>query len=306
MQRILKNTAVEKGQAASGLLAALSICPPRIRGRIMAQVRCRADFPDGLTEISLRTVGGCYITLSGEHISLRTSLEQSEAQAIYSKITEGVPFAHEETLNEGYVTIDGGVRVGVCGEVAYSGGVRRRVGTPTGFIFRIPSSHPSFSRELYGLWESSHRQGILVFSPPGGGKTTLIRALCGLVGGVAKCAVVDERREFIPDEYRGKCVDILRGYEKIKGIEIAKRTLCPEVIIIDELSGLAQIDALRACGRGGVSLIATVHAGSVEELYTLEGVKGLIEDGFFGILAELYRTGGDFHLRVHKSELYVV
>ena len=147
---------------------------------------------------------------------------------------------------------------------------------------------------------------IALVGNSGGGKTTLIRALCGLIGGSAKCVVIDERREFIPEEYGGKCVDILRGYEKIKGIEIAKRTLCPEVIIIDELSGIGQAEALRACGRGGVSLIATVHAGSVDELYALGDVRRLIEDGYFGILAELYREGGEFRLRVHKGDLYVV
>ena len=254
-------------------------------------------------EISLRTVGGCYITIGGENIPLRESITEEESEALYHTLTDGALYTHEDTVAEGFVTLVGGIRVGICGEVRYNGGVSHRVGTPHGFVFRIPTSHPSFSYELYDMWQKRGRCGILVFSPPGGGKTTLIRAFAARISessGAIKCVIIDQRREFIPEDYSGGCIDILRGYDKIKGIEIAQRTLSPELIIIDELSGEGQARALRECGRGGVCLVATVHAGSAVELITNENIKRLLDDGYFGILAELHREGGRFDMKLHE------
>lgn len=290
---------------SDGFCRVLGLIPPRIKRKILAICENREDFPVGLSEISLRTVGGCFICISGENISLGQRLQKNEAEELYYSLTEGSLYAHIDTVKDGYITIDGGVRVGICSEMRYNGGQECIVGHPESFIFRIPSSHPSFSAELYELWQNDGRPGMLIFSSPGGGKTTLIKALAGLMSkgsAAAKCAVIDERREFIPGDYQGCCIDILRGCEKIKGIEIAKRTLSPEVIVIDELSGIAQARALRECGRGGVCLVATAHAGSYEELIESVGIRELLEGNFFGIVAEIGRTGGKFNLKIHKSK----
>ena len=145
---------------------------------------------------------------------------------------------------------------------------------------------------------------MLIFSPPGGGKTSLIRDLAARIGGGARhggCAIVDERREFVREDYSGLAVDILRGYKKLEGIEIAKRALCPQVIIIDELSG-AEAAALSSAVSMGVRLIATLHANSREELYRRAAVAGLIRSADFRMGVRLGRSGVEFECEITDLE----
>jgi stage III sporulation protein AA len=162
-------------------------------------------------------------------------------------------------------------------------------------VFRIPVSASEATDDLYAAWRE-RRGGLLIYSLPGDGKTSALR---GLVGKVSKesglrVAVIDERREFIPDDYTDTTVDILSGYSKERGLEIALRTLSPEVIVIDEIGSLDEAEALLRVGRGGVPIIASSHAGSFEEVVRKASIAPLVEEGYFKIYARLYRKDGKF------------
>ena len=151
--------------------------------------------------------------------------------------------------------------------------------------------------------------GILIYAPPGEGKTTLLRGVSvGLSGGDGqpplRTVVVDTRGELgFETEGRDLCLDILRGYPRARGVEIATRTLSAQVIICDEIGDTDEALSLISTHHGGVPLVATAHGGSVRELLRRTGLRLLHEARLFGAYVGIRRDGrGDFVYRVTPWE----
>ncbi len=144
---------------------------------------------------------------------------------------------------------------------------------------------------------------MLIYSPPGVGKTTALRALAGRIGSgrdARRVAVVDERCEFRPEDYAHAAVDILAGYKRALGIEIATRTMNPEVIMVDEIGGATEADAMLGMLHSGVPLIASAHASSLEEVKRKQNIARLVASGVFRTFAGLRREGSDYTCRIDK------
>ena len=111
--------------------------------------------------------------------------------------------------------------------------------------------------------------------------------------------MVDERCEFVESDYDRCEVDILKGYRKREGIEIASRTISPQVIMLDEVGG-DEADAVTGVLRCGVPVIATAHASSLDELYSKPSLSSLLECGAFDAFVGISRTDGGYSLSVHR------
>lgn len=195
-------------------------------------------------------------------------------------------YSHAETINEGYIALSGGYRIGVSGRAVTENGVIRHLAQIMSLNIRIPREVPGISQELYERLSRSHFQkSVLLFSPPNMGKTTILRdiivKLCSPPAS-RKVVVVDTRRE-IETERLMSCqnVDILSGYPKGKGIEIATRTLSPEYIVCDEIGGLEEARSLLSAQNCGVPVIATAHASGVNELLHRQNIAMLHEARLF-------------------------
>ena len=257
-----------------------------------------------INEIRIRSVGPTSLVVNGRNVSLGIILGKERVKECFKKICGGAIYAHRDDVCRGFITLAGGVRVGVCGYARYESGNVVGVGDISSLVFRIPSGKCSFADKLYGKWLET-LGGVLICSGAGEGKTTAIRALAGLIGSgspARRVVVADERCEFNPEEYRNSHVDVLRGYKRSLGVDIAIRTMSAEVLIVDEISSredaLAMISSLGA----GVSVIATVHARGLDDAMRREYVRDLVLGGLFENVCVISRKGREFSFSFDKID----
>ena len=277
--------------------------PNRVRSELLRLVESRGVGARGISEIRLRTIGKNSVIISGERISLSSSVSPEDMSRAVSVLCDGSLYASRDGIREGYLSLPGGVRVGLCGEARYDGGVLVGVSNITSLVFRIPTESFLGSAALYEAWLSC-KQGMLIYSPPGVGKTTALRTLVGLIGGGRsgeEVCVVDERREFTPESYRRASVDILRGYKRAEGMEIALRTLSPSVIAVDEIGRLREAEAMIESLNSGVKIIATAHAGSLRELRARTSMKPFFSADIFDVFVGISLNSGKRELLIERA-----
>ena len=245
-------------------------------------------------EIRLRADGANSVRLFGKDYYLTSKIGSERIEELFLILTDGALYTERDKIRDGYITLGGGIRVGVGGRASYNGGVCVGVGEISTLVFRIPHGACSFGEELYHLWQSLGESGMLIISPPGGGKTTVLRSLAGYIGRHRRTVIADERCEFDPEDYKGRHVDILRGYKRATGIEIAVRTMSAEVIMCDEIFTDADTEAALGAQGAGVTVIATAHGTDISGVTKRRAVRTLIDAGMFSSLVTVVRTAGKF------------
>lgn len=205
--------------------------------------------------------------------------------------------SHQEELRNGFLTLPGGHRIGVCGTAVYRGGALSGLRDPTALNIRIARHIPTAADRVLRACFQDGLRSVLLAGPPMSGKTTVLRAMAvriaqGYCARLATCAVIDVRDELFPpglsapltEQFFG---DILRGYEKAAGIRQAVRTLSPEMVFCDEIGSKADVDAIADGCRCGVRFAASVHAGSSKELKERAGIRELLDTGCFSYVVFL-------------------
>ena len=292
MQTITKKRAVTDALLESVMRA----LPYRLSDEIRGTSCSRA-----IEEIRMRSGRRCSLVVSGRNIMLETVLDRREIESVLEGMCQGSLYAFSETINQGYISLPDGVRVGVCGRAGCEGGRIVGIYEVSSLSVRIPHKSRPVGAEICRLLESFDRtSGVLVYSPPGIGKTTLLRSVAVMLssGGWRESAepirtvVIDTRGELaFANEGRDLCLDVLSGYPRRQGIEIATRCLNAEVIICDEIGDYEEAMSLVASHNCGVPLIASAHAGSVEQLLSRTGLRLLHEARIFGAYVGLQRDG---------------
>ena len=283
------------------------LLPPELTAALLAPVGSREG---AVEEIRLRAGRQASLTVDGRNIMTSAILTEVDLAAILTRMCGGSLYAYSQTIHEGYITLPEGVRVGVAGRAVCEEGRIIGVCEITSLCIRLPHIHRAVGGEICRLLRGLNRgrtapQGILIYAPPGEGKTTLLRGVAvGLSGGDGlpplRTVAVDTRGELgFETEGRGLCLDILKGYPRARGVEIATRTLSAQVIICDEIGDTEEALSLISTHHGGVPLIATAHGGSVAEILRRTGIRLLHEARLFGAYVGIRRDGqGDFTYRV--------
>lgn len=276
--------------------------PSAVRAELEALSLSRPALVRGLSELRLRAEGLSAVTVFGERIPLSAHVGRGELSHLVSELCDGSLYAYKDTIADGYIPLRGGVRVGVCGLARYDGGSLVGISEVSSLLFRIPTAASSFATELYELFSETER-GLLICSPPACGKTTALRSLAAALArgrSGLNVAVVDERCEFIPDDYAASSVDIFRGYKKSEGLELALRTLSPDVMLVDEIGGTEEAVALLPYLASGVRIVATAHAASFSELSRKHNVAPFLSRHLFDSFAFLSRRDGEYHCEVRR------
>lgn len=247
---------------------------------------------DGVPEeVHLRRGRPASYVLAGKNHVLPLVLTETEIEDCFLRLAGGSVYAYRETLCHGYLPLPGGYRVGVAGRGVTEGGLLTGVTEVTELCLRIPRRCPGIEERLFRLWESEGASGgILICGAPGAGKTTLLRELLHRVSETRRTVVVDTRGELCLSGV-GTLLTPMTGYPPADAMEIALRTLSPEILATDEV-GEAERRGVEVSRRRGVPLFATVHGAGRADLEAHPTGRELLSSGAFRYLAVLGCVGG--------------
>ena len=257
--------------AASRYEEACGLLPLRLRTAAMA---LPMDRKAAVEELRLRIERPLSLTYpEGEAPLPQTRVLRSDLEQVLDKASEYSRYAAAETIRRGYVTASGGFRVGLCGTALPSGGGNEGLRDLSSLAIRIPRVHEGAALPvLPEVLEDGRPLSVLILSPPGGGKTTLLRDLVRLLSQgtpanpPCRVALVDERGELAavhhgrPQLEVGPRTDVMDGCPKSLAVPMLLRAMSPQVIALDEIALDADVEAVRAAAGCGVALLATVHA----------------------------------------------
>lgn len=210
----------------------------------------------------------------------------NEIREMMEYISNFSVYAYEDEIRQGFLTIQGGHRVGICGKAVMQ---EKKIKT----IRNISFLNIRLAREKKGcadgvlpyLFEDGRLFHTLIISPPGCGKTTLLRDIIRQLSNKGlKIGVADERSEIaacyhgVPQNDLGIRTDVLDGCPKTTGVETLLRAMSPEVIAVDELGGAEDIATMKKSIYCGCKLLATAHGEDREAWFFKGGRSERVSD----------------------------
>ncbi len=262
--------------------------------RIRNIIESRKIGYDKLQEIRLRIGKPIIVIADNVEWVMREVIEKAEFQEILEYICKYSLYAFENELRQGFITVEGGHRVGISGQVYVENGEVKHFKNISSVNIRI--SHEILhcaDKILPYITQDKEVLNTLIVSPPRCGKTTLLRDLVRQVSdGNAKLmgctvGVVDERSEIggcylgIPQNQVGMRTDILDACPKSKGMMMLVRSMAPRVIAVDELGGAEDVQAVEYAMNCGCKFLATVHGKSIEEIRKKPLFESLLKEHRF-------------------------
>ena len=262
---------------------------------------------NNINEIRLR-VGKNVILISGNvEIKLSSIVNLKDMLDILVKVSQNSIYAIQNEINNGYVVVKGGHRIGVCGEVILENGKIKN-------IKNINSMNIRIARQLIGcadkilpyIIKNGKFENTLIISPPGCGKTTILRDIIRQVSNGVKnlkfsgknVGVVDERGEIaavsqgIPNLDVGLRTDVISNVPKCIGMEMLVRSMGINIIATDEIGSDEDIEAIKYANCSGVNLIFTMHGRDLDDVLKREKLKKVIDENLFKNIIVLSNQDG--------------
>lgn len=230
-------------------------------------------------------------------------VSRDQLQRLYEALCDYSVHSHEEELKNGFLTIPGGHRIGVCGTFLTENKKIYGLKDITSVNIRIAREVFGAADGLFDAFPNKQACSFLLVGAPSSGKTTILRDFVrqisdGVRGPMIKTAVIDERGEISAaahgriENHLGASCDVYYLCPKAQGMEMAIRTGSPQFLVCDELGSQEETDLLLQCMASGVKTAATVHGESFEELFLKKPIEKLIASGVFQQVVLLEKNGG--------------
>lgn len=252
-----------------------------------------------------------FVTSSGEisnHAHNSHIVNKKNIENTLQLITNYSIYSVEEELKQGYITVQGGHRIGIAGKVLYDNQGIRTMKEFSSLNIRIAREKKGVAKNIlkYLVSEKNGFMNTLIISPPQCGKTTLLRdiirnisnGISNLNLGGVKVAVIDERSELaacyhgIPQNDLGIRTDVLDRCPKAQGMMMVIRAMSPQVIATDEIGREDDSQGIYEALLAGINLITTVHGDSLEDVLSKKVIGKLVQEGVFKRLIILSNKKG--------------
>ncbi|MGI6731272.1 MAG: stage III sporulation protein AA [Anaerovoracaceae bacterium] len=274
----------------NGIEAILAKMPAETAQQIR---RLPAKLLNHIEEIRLRLGHHMIIYANGREYELEgpngKRIDREMMASMLNALLNHSAYAYQDELSNGYITIEGGHRVGVCGRTVLENGKIKTIKDFSSINIRR-------SREIIGVSDPCMRflmkgkggiYNTVIISPPKCGKTTLLRDMIRNLSNTGfKVGVCDERSE-ISGSYHGISsydlgirTDVLDGCPKAQGIIMLIRSMSPDIIATDEIGKSEDCRSIEAAVCAGISLVTTIHGNSYDDLLN-SGIGDLVRAGVF-------------------------
>ena len=247
----------------------------------------------------------CVLTVEGERPFSSRKITVRDLERVLEAATMASAHTALGSVASGYVTVRGGCRVGLCGEVSRGGGEVLTIRRLSGAAIRIPREVKGCADGIFKSLTAGPWRDTLIISPPGMGKTTLLRELVRRLSEVYRVGLLDERGEVagvwegVPEFDVGNRTDVLTGADKRSGAVMLLRSMNPQLLAMDEITASEDMDAVRAAAGCGVGLLASAHASSLEEMRRRSLYRELFA---LGVFQRAVRIEVREHRRVYTLE----
>ena len=259
-----------------------------------------------IEEIRIRIGRPIEITSKGVPLFIAHHVTTEEAAQLLNKISRFSMYTLEEELRRGYVTIDGGHRIGLAGKVILENGHVKAIRDVASFNIRIAKERIGISEKLIPYLFENEWMHTMIIGPPQTGKTTLLRDIARVISSgypergypPYKVGIVDERSEIagcvhgIPQLTFGHRVDILDACPKAEGMMMMIRSMSPDVLIVDEIGRIEDAEAIMEAVNAGIKLIMTTHGTSLTEVQKRPSLRSILDQRLFQRYIELSRENG--------------